>query len=466
MLNFAQFITEAASDNLQGNIRNIKTRGHVKRYIFPMLSSKQKKQAVKSLGSFFNAKDIKDVNVDEDGEKHDPEGVSHTLASPANGHERGTPVRVTGVYIDGDSVMARTHEHGDMPLTKLTKGSLAAKNKTEAGFELEHTLQRNIDPRFKPAGSTGDSWDFVAGNPDEENSIKGKAVKKDESKPIFRGESKASKKGTVSMGTISASFNEDTKKWEYAKGKSKMADKFSEAVHPQSGLPLLDHLNKYHSNGKLDKGFTVSAPNGTTRHYLNGLNANSLHLHRYAKDAQGNYTMNHGTTYTVGDDNQFQGHLGMGHLSDDDLDKLDGSITVEQSGVGKVQIKHKPKPGVFNEYANRSKNDPDNHLDLSREDHGSIFRDRFTQHVAKLSGAAAPTSAPTSTPVPTPQPQSSYPAGTRVRQAAARNPSNWTQNQPQRPVRETSPLEQHATASHGGMSMYSDDEQKHIKGEV
>lgn len=66
-----------------------------------------------------------------------------------------------------------------------------------------------------------------------------------------------------------------------------------------------------------------------------------------------------------------------------------------------------------------------------------------------------------------PQPQSSYPAGTRVRQAATRNPSNWTQNQPQRPTREISPLEQHATATHGGSAaFYSNHEQKLIKGEV
>lgn len=50
--------------------------------------------------------------------------------------------------------------------------------------------------------------------------------------------------------------------------------------------------------------------------------------------------------------------------------------------------------------------------------------------------------------------------------AVNKNPSNWTQNQPQRPLREISPLEQHATSTHGGSSaFYSGHEQKLIKGE-
>jgi hypothetical protein len=53
----------------------------------------------------------------------------------------------------------------------------------------------------------------------------------------------------------------------------------------------------------------------------------------------------------------------------------------------------------------------------------------------------------------------------RVRQAAVKNPSNWTQNQPPKPLREISPIEQHSTSSFGGRSMYSDNEQRHIRGE-
>lgn len=387
MRNFIDFLIEAAGEGMDSNIKSVKTKGHIKRYIFPYLSSEQKKNSAKGLKSIFNDKDNSDSNLESHGDQYDPKAEStHNLASKFGEHEKGTPVSVTSLHVDGGTVMAKTKNHGIIPISKLGKpAKVAAANKTSEGFELERMLQKNIDPRYKPAGSSGESWDFVAGDPESDQSIKGKAVKKDESKPIFRGESKASKKGAVAMGTISAEYNKDKGLWEYSgKTKSKMGDKFAEAVHPTSGLSIIDHLNRHYPDGKITSGFTVDAPQGTTRHYLNGIGANSLHLHRYAKDANGNYTMNHGTTYTIGNDNMFRGALGLGHLSDDDLDALDGKLTVEPSGAGKIQIKHRPKTGVFNAYANRSKDNPEEHLDLSKEEHGNVFKTNFANHIKKL----------------------------------------------------------------------------------
>ena len=387
MLKFSEYLTEAAGEGMKSNISDVKTRGHVKRYVFPFLSSEQKKHSAENLRQILTDKDVEESDVENHGASHDPKAEhTHLLASKFEGNEKGTPVKVTGLHIDGNTVMAKTKNHGYIPISKLAKpNELAAANKTSEGFDLEHRIQKNIDPRFKPAGSSGESWDFVAGDPDSEHSIRGKAVKKDESKPIFRGEAKASKKGTVSMGTISATYNKDSGKWEYSqKTKSKMRDKFEEATHPQSGLSIIDHLNEYHPNGTLPNGFTIQAPQGTTAHYLNGIGANSLHLHRYAKDSKGNYTMNHGTTYTIGDDNNFQGKLGLGHLSNEDLNRLDGSITIEPAGVGKVQIKHKPKPAVFNEFANKSQESPDEHMDLSKNEHGLKFKENFANHIRSI----------------------------------------------------------------------------------
>lgn len=387
MKNFFEFLIEAAGEGMQSNIKNVKTKGHIKRYILPYLSSEQKKKAAKGLQSIFNDKDRAASDLENHGANYNPDAEStHTLSAKHGEHEKGAPVTVTDLHIDGDTVMAKTKNHGIIPISKLGKPEkLAAANKTSEGFELESILQKNIDPRYKPAGSSGESWDFVAGDPDSDQSIKGKAVKKDESKPIFRGESKASKKGAVAMGTISAEYIKDKGLWEYSgKSKSKMKDKFAEAVHPESGLSIIDHLNKFHKDGKITSGFSIDAPQGTTRHYLNGLGANSLHLHRYAKDANGNYTMNHGTTYTIGEDNAFKGALGLGHLSDKDLDALDGKLAVEPSGAGKIQIKHRPKPGVFNSYANKSKENPNEHMDLSKEEHGNIFKTNFVNHLKKL----------------------------------------------------------------------------------
>lgn len=387
MLKFSEFLVEKAGEGMSSSIKSVKTKGHIKRYIFPYLSSEQKKVSVNDLSSIFNDKDAKESDLENHGEYHNPTSKNtHTLSLKYGEHEAGTPVNITGVHIEGNTVMARTKDHGVIPISKIGKPeSLAAESKTSEGFKLEHKLQKNIDPRFKPAGSTGESWDYVAGDPDSKHSIKGKAVKKDESKPFFRGESKASKKGTVAMGTISAGYNEKTGQWEYSKkSKSKMKDKFEEATHPESGLSIIDHLNKFHPDGNLPNGFSVQAPAGTSRHYLNGLDANSLHLHRYAVDSRGNYVTNHGTTYTIGNDNHFKGKLGMGHLSDEDLDRLDGTLTVEPSGAGKIQIKHRPKPAVFNEYANRSQEKPEEHLDISNEEHGAKFRKIFANYVRNV----------------------------------------------------------------------------------
>jgi hypothetical protein len=411
MIRFLEFITEdflieKAGEGMKSSIKDFKTKGHIKRYIFPYLSAEQKKVSANDLSSIFNDKDIKDSDLETDGEFHNPKSKNtHSLSIKYGQHEAGTPVNITGLHVEGNTVMARTKDHGIIPLSKIGKPeSLAAENITSEGFKLESKLQKNIDPRFKPAGSTGESWDYVAGDPDTEHSIKGKAVKKDESKPIFRGESKASKKGTVAMGTISAGYNIKTGQWEYSKStKSKMGEKFEEAVHPESGLSIIDHLNKHYPEGNLTRGFSMQAPAGTARHYLNGLGANSLHLHRYAVDSTGNYVMNHGTTYTVGDNNHFEGQLGMGHLSNEDLNKLDGTLTVEPAGFGKIQIKHRPKPSVFNEYADRSQKNPEKHLDVSQEDHGVIFRNNFANYLRNVyKPPSNPISATPETSNPTP----------------------------------------------------------------
>jgi hypothetical protein len=392
MLPFRNFLIEKAGEGMQSNIRNVKTRGHIKNYILPYLSAEQKKNSANALGSELNDKDKKDFDLENHGDFHDPKAENtHFLASKHGNFTKGTPVKVTGLKMNGDTVTATTEAHGEMPISKLGKPEkLAKQNITSGGFKLENILQDNADPRFKAAGSSGEFSDFVAKDPESEITLRGKAVKKNESdnQPDFRGEAKSSKKGSVAMGTISASYNTKIKKWEYSKKtKSQMRSKFEEATHPNSGLSIIDHLNKFHPNGDLETGFSVNAPKGTTTHYLGGLGVHALHLHRYAKDNDDNYTTNHGTTYTIGDNNEFEGGLGMGHLSTKELNKLDGSLTVERSGKGKIQIKHRPKPAVFNELADNSLKDPENHMNLADASGRDRFRFSFARHIRKLKAA-------------------------------------------------------------------------------
>lgn len=395
MLNFSnflieEFLIEAAGKAMAGNFRNVKGRSHVKAYIMPFLSKQQKIETAKNLTKHVGSDEI---DTSSHGELYNPDKnattheivakTGHVDSKTGERHAQGTKVRVTGVrHTPDDQIIVQTANHGEIPLSKLgTPAGLARSNKTSEGFGIERILQSNIDPRYKPAGSTGESWDFVAGNPKEEDkSVRGKAVKSDESKvPEFRGEAKASTKGTVAMGTSSINFDKNSRTWSFAN--PKVAEKFAEARHPKSGLKLLDHLNKHHKDGTISTGFTVEAPKGTAEHYLKSVNANALHLHRYAKNSNGEYTMNHGTSYTIGDDNPFANKLGLGHLSYDDLGQLDGKLVIEKTTSGVTQVKHRPSPTIFKKLADASRSDPENHRDLTRQEHAEEFKQKLINHL-------------------------------------------------------------------------------------
>jgi hypothetical protein len=391
MYNFFDYLVEAAGDPMNGSFGNIKGKLHVKNYILPFLSADQKKSVAKNLALHFKPGEI---NTEKDGENHNPDSHTHEIVAktghkdPLTGekYETGTKVKIVGLrHTDDNKIIAQTENHGEIPVSKLGKPeSLAKASITQEGFDLEALLQKHADPRFKPAGSTGESYDFVAGDPKSKMSVRGKAVKKDESvKPFLRGESKTSKKGTVAMGTITISHNPETG-WEFSTGKSKMAPIIENVRHPKTGLSILEHLNKEYPDGRLPKGFTLDALPGTASHYLKTLGANALHLHRYAKDDNGNYTLNHGTTYTVGDENPFKGRIGMSHLSDEDLKNLDGKLVFEQSGVGKIQVKHRPPSTTFNKLADASLNDEETHVDLSKGHHGERFRKSYASVLEEL----------------------------------------------------------------------------------
>ena len=427
MIDFSRYLVEAAGGAMNGSFGNNKGKRHVKNYVLPFLSADQKKSVAKNLEAHFKPGEI---DTESHGEMHDPEAdhtheivskAGHKDAATGKKYEQGTKVKVIGLrHSDDNKIFAQTENHGDIPLSRLgVPESVAKEPITQEGFDIEEQLQKNADPRFKPAGSTGESYDFVAGDPKSKMSIRGKAVKKDESTtPLLRGESKASKSGNVAMGTISIRHNPETG-WEFARGKSKMEPAISAVKHPDSGLSIIDHLNREYPDGILPQSFSLDALPGTAQHYLETLGANSLHLHRYAKNKDGSYSMNHGTTYTVGDNNAFAGKLGMAHLSNEDLRALDGKLRFEPSGVGVIQVKHRPPPKEFNRLAGASLNDEENHLDLTKGHHGERFRNSYKTALESL-----------------------------------------RQKDP-----ELKTLKLNPESSHGGVNFYSDEEQIHLRGD-
>ena len=260
------------------------------------------------------------------------EATTHTLASKINGHAANTPVKVIGVRHDANGkIFAQTANHGEVPASKLNKpGELKRSRITQKGFDVEDKIAANLGT--KAAGSTGTAFDY-AYKGKKGSKVEGKARKMENDKPELAGESKLNK---AKMGNSAAFFDHDTKKWHFTH--VGLRRKFAEAVHPGSGLPILEHLNQHHSDGKISKGFTVPAAKGTAKAYLDGLGVNSLHLHKNDDKKK----IDHGTTFTINSKNNLQGKTKLGHLSDDDIHKLDGKLTIEKTTTGSARAAHVP----------------------------------------------------------------------------------------------------------------------------
>lgn len=387
MEKFSEFLVETKMEGSIGTER--KGLRHVKNYILPYLSKTERKHAVRNFSQYISPGDIEDKH----GEKHntDTKATTHILSGDVNGHKIGTPVRVIGVRHDPDGkIHVQTASHGEVPLSKLHKPEELKKPViTQGGFDIEAKIAKNLGTAA--AGSTGTAYDYHYRGP--EGGLVGKARKIEEDKPILRGESKQNK---AKMGESAVKYDKDSKTWSFTH--QKLGKVFSKATHPKSGLPILEHLNKYHKNGVVTNGFSIPAPRGMARSYLNNLGVNSLHLHRTEKAGVKKQAIDHGTTFTIGDTNEHKGKSNLGHLSNKELDALDGSLRIEVGGPGALKLSHLPKPTVFKEYASRSVTDPNNHADLTREEHANLFRQHIDRHLG-VSKQPTQTSTETSKPV-------------------------------------------------------------------
>jgi len=373
--------------NMEGNIGSEK-KGirHLNNYVLPYMSHENRQQVASNFKQHISPGKIKSGN----GSNYNPDKnkTTHTLASEVNDHKAGTPVRVIGARHDNEGrIHIQTADHGEIQMSKLNKPEeLKKPNITQGGFNVESKIAQNLGGIA--AGSTGTAHDFSYRG--EEGGIRGKARKIETDQPYLRGESKQNK---ANMGVSSLKFDKNKKKWDFTN--EHLRDTFAKATHPDSGLSVLNHLNKFHSNGVIPNGFTASAAPGTVRSYLHGINANSLHLHRTESAGKRKEAVDHGTTYSIGDDNTFKGKTKMSHLANEDLDKLDGKLTVESTTTGSTRAAHKPSFKHFKEYADNSVTNPDQHVDLTREDHAKEVRTRLDDHIAgRITAAKASRNTP------------------------------------------------------------------------
>lgn len=359
MIRFGEFLTEAKRNNMKGRISGAesgKVLSHLKRYVLPFLDQKQKVQAANVL------KKHMDVATDESGEHSDKE-MSHTFGTSHGGHEAGTPVKVTGIdRVDPDgTVHLKTKDHGVIPMSKLNKPEGLAKAASgREGFGVEDLI--NSHWGSKSAGSTRHAYDFSLGGSERKAppAVRGKVREAEPEpnayqKPIIRGESKL-QKGKMGQGVVS--FNKE-KGWQINHPDQNMANYMASAE--VNGVPLIDHMNKNFPDGNITKGFSVKAPQGMAREYLRSTGANVLHVH--------NKQAGSGTSFTVGDKNELKGKTKLGHLSNDDLDALDGSLAIEKSGSGSSTIIHRPKQAQMRALSMMAAQDPENHRDLTKKEH-------------------------------------------------------------------------------------------------
>jgi hypothetical protein len=261
------------------------------------------------------------------------------LASAHGAHKAGTEVKVTGArHDDQGKIILSTAQHGEIPQSKLTPPKeLKKESAGKAGFAVEEQLAKNFG--CKPAGSTKTAYDFTSHCADNESKqskklkgvVKETMPEKEQIKTPFnqdtvKGESKLV---NAKMGQSALNWDSKTRQWgftdkrlgaHYQKAMVKV-DKTGKAIPSTDKttegkmVPLLQHLNTNHSDGKITNSFSIAAPAGSTRKYFSGSDVNSLHVHNKEKE--------HGTTFTVGDSNELKGVTTMGHLGNKDLDKLD-----------------------------------------------------------------------------------------------------------------------------------------------
>lgn len=392
-------LLEAQRENMSGNVNDSAKKGlrHLKNYIMPYLNKDQRKKTMANFHNYFNETEHEKLGK-ENGAQHDPDEskTSHVLLSKHGAHDSGTKIKVTGAsHDDQGRIILHTAQHGDIPQSKVARPEeIKKESMVKEAFGVEEKLAKNFG--CKPAGSTKTAYDFTShcaeGEGKQTKKLKGVVKEVQPEKEMIKtpfnqggikGESKLIK---GKMGQSALNWDSKTRQWGFTdkvlgahyKDAMVKVDKNGKAIPstdketPGKMMPLLQHLNKNHSNGVINNSFSIAAPKGSTRKYFSLSDVNSLHVHSKENDV--------GTTYTIGDKNNLKGVTTMGHLGNKDLDRLDGSLKIESTQSGKSYAAHWPKSGVMKEYANNSVTKPELHRDATKPEHAAEIKSLIDKH--------------------------------------------------------------------------------------
>jgi hypothetical protein len=368
-------------NNLKGSVSGAEAHravGHFSSYIGPYLSSEAMKDAKKKLAVRGNVSKVPETT----GEQHSPGNTTHELNTKHENYPKGEKVEVTGIHHIDDSgkIHLRTANHGVIPQSKIKKPeSLKRENTAKTGLDVEKRVATNLGS--KPAGSSMRGHDF---------SYNGKKSTSGET-PVVRGKTKVvggkepatvageSKLTNVKMGAGTVKWH-PVHGWNFSSKNKEFEKHIREHAKVEqsdgTSIGLIEHLNKHHSNGVIDKPINVRAPRGSARSYLRGGQTNTLHIHNKKTDR--------GTTFTVGNRNELKNKTNLGHLSDKDIDdKLDGKFSIETSKTGSASAVHRPNERNMKDLAAKSQTDPKNHRDLSNAEHAGEFMQHIDAHIEK-----------------------------------------------------------------------------------
>ena len=351
-----------------GNVNDPKGLRHLKNYINPFLSKTHLAQSEKNLEGHVKPGEY----GKENGAQYNSKAThTHTLDKTHNGYPAGTKVRINGPVTKDDKgrLYVSTAKHGPIPVSKLAKPEALAKPAATKGFSLEQKVANNIGGTAQGASKGTDiqlSLKHEDGN--KQHNVNAKIIETKE-KPDVRIESKLDR-GKVGEATIKFSTE---KGWHVSErspnralGESHLKHAtYDDPEHPDHGMPVLDFLNKHHSNGKVGQYRYFKAAPGTSEAYFKQTGANYAHIHDVDKD--------YGTTFTTGDGHELKGKTNLGHLSRAQLEQMNHRIEIHPTTTGTTTMVHRPKRSFMKHLAASATENPSEHGDLSNPEHAKEF---------------------------------------------------------------------------------------------
>ena len=367
MLNFSNFLIEKNLSGAPGTEGKGRGISHIIAYLGPYMSAEDRKNTIKGFHGRISKTDL----PDKDGEKHHPKNDSHELGSSFGSYKAGQKIKIKHAFLDKETgkMMVHTMDHGIIPASKIKINDVDRREKkTQAGIDNEKTLSNNFGVTSSEGAANAPDFYWDGEDESGKGEIKGKLRHKTAEKPLLVGESK--RNSGARMGVANLKMDKKTGKWGFSsKSDPKIVESMMNAkITGKDNVErnIVDHYNHHYRGQEVVPAGTTSAKGtGITKAYLGRYNA--LHLHR----TEGN--IDHGTSFTM-NNFPYAGRTNVSHLSDNDINGLEGKLSFEKTNGGSVRITHTPDSKQFNTLAARSTVNPESNASWINPEHVNVFK--------------------------------------------------------------------------------------------